>query len=191
MPRSLASEVAALVEPLACCLHGVERAEVREGQTVAVLGAGPIGLMLCACIADAGAQPVLVGGRAQRRALAPGLRRGARRRRGRRRRDRGDRHAEGLARRGRARPPRRHGRRLRRPAARTEVALDARRIHYEELTLRGAFHHTPRTVRAALAFLASGAWPWERLLTHEVSLEGLPALFAEPPDGYLKAIVRP
>ena len=57
--------------------------------------------------------------------------------------------------------------------------------------MRGAFHHTPQTVRAALAFLASGAYPWERLLTHEVSLEELPALFADPPDGYLKAIVRP
>ena len=75
--------------------------------------------------------------------------------------------------------------------SRTEVPLDARRIHYEELTLRGAFHHTPRTVRAALAFLASGARPWEKLLTHEISLDELPALFAEPPDGYLKAIVRP
>ena len=75
--------------------------------------------------------------------------------------------------------------------ARTEVPLDAQRLHYEELTVRGAFHHTPRTVRAALAFLSSGARPWEKLLTHEVTLEGLPALFAEPPEGYLKAIVRP
>jgi len=72
-----------------------------------------------------------------------------------------------------------------------EIELDARRIHYGELTLRGVFHHTPQTVRAALAFLASGAHPWRALLTHEVSLEQLPALFAEPPDGYLKAIVRP
>ena len=53
------------------------------------------------------------------------------------------------------------------------------------------FHHTPQTVRAALAFLASGAYPWHTLLTHEIGLEGLPALFAEPPDGYVKAIVRP
>jgi hypothetical protein len=29
------------------------------------------------------------------------------------------------------------------------------------------------------------------LLTHEVSLEQLPAFLAEPPTGYLKAIVRP
>jgi L-iditol 2-dehydrogenase len=72
-----------------------------------------------------------------------------------------------------------------------DIELDAQRIHYDELTLRGVFHHTPQTVRAALAFLASGAYPWRSLLTHEISLDALPAFFAAPPDGYLKAIVRP
>ena len=71
VPDGAAPEVAALLEPLACCLHGVERAGVRDGDTVAILGAGPIGLMLCACVADAGGKPILVGGRAERRELAP------------------------------------------------------------------------------------------------------------------------
>ena len=70
-------------------------------------------------------------------------------------------------------------------------ALDAYRLHYEELTLRGSFHHTPSTVRAALGFLASGAYPWERLVTHRVTLERLPALFADPPRDLLKAAVVP
>ena len=78
-------------------------------------------------------------------------------------------------------------------------------IHQPQVTLRfveenvsgqivplaGAFHHTPRTFRAALAFLASGAFPFERLLTHEVGLEGVAALFDAPPEDYLKAVVRP
>ena len=68
-------------------------------------------------------------------------------------------------------------------------ALDAFRLHYEELTIRGSFHHTPATVRAALVFLASGAYPWERLVTHRVGLGGLPALFADPPRDLLKAAV--
>jgi L-iditol 2-dehydrogenase len=76
-------------------------------------------------------------------------------------------------------------------SAGAEVALDAFRLHYDELTVRGAFHHTPATVRAALAFLASGARQWERLLTHEVSLDGVGTLFADPPRDYIKAIVRP
>ena len=56
------------------------------------------------------------------------------------------------------------------------LRVDAYRLHYEELTLRGAFHHAPRHVRAALAFLASGAYPWERLVTHQVGLEGAGAV---------------
>ena len=191
VPDGLVSEVAALVEPLACCLHGIERAELRGGERVAVLGAGPIGLMLCACIADAGATPVVVGGRPERRALVP---------------DFGGETGDGV------------GADVVIEAAGTatawgqtlglvrkggtvvlfggvtrgeEVAFDAYRLHYEEITVRGSFHHTPRTVRAALAFLSTGAYPWERLITHRVSLEELPALFAEPPRDLLKAAVLP
>ena len=191
VPPGLAPEVAALVEPLACCLHGVERAGIREGDAVAVLGAGPIGLMLCACVADAGGRPVVVGGRAERRALAPAFGAVA-----------GDGEGADVAIEATGTPDGwRDAVTLVRPggtavffsglSAGTEIALDATRVHYKELTVRGAFHHTPRTVRAALAFLASGARPWERLLTHDVGLEGVAALFADPPRDYLKAVVRP
>jgi L-iditol 2-dehydrogenase len=67
--------------------------------------------------------------------------------------------------------------------------VDAYRLHYDELTVRGSFHHTPATVRAALGFLASGAYPWQRLITHRVLLDDLPALFAHPPRDLLKAAV--
>ena len=71
------------------------------------------------------------------------------------------------------------------------MRVDAYRLHYEELTLRGAFHHAPRHVRAALAFLASGAFPWGRLVTHRVGLDGVATLLADPPSDYLKAAVVP
>ncbi len=191
VPDRLGSEVAALVEPLACCLHGVERAEIEQGDDVAILGAGPIGLMLAACVADRGARPVVVGGRPERRALAPLF---------------GAQPGDGV---GAAVVIEAAGTEeawmraveLVRPGGTVLVfgglprdaapALDAYRLHYEELTLRGAFHHTPRTVRTALVFLASGAWPWERLITHNVGLEGVGRLFADPPRDYLKAAVRP
>ena len=191
VPDGLPSEVAALVEPLACCLRGVERAEVAAGDRVAILGAGPIGLMLSACVADAGGRAELVGGRPERRALAPLFGGEA-----------GDGEqadivieaagtADAWARAlGLVGPGgtvvyfggREHD---------AELSVDAYRLHYEELTLRGSFHHTPRHVRAALAFLASGAYPWERLITHQVGLEGVAALFADPPRDYLKAAVIP
>ncbi|MGH3130585.1 MAG: zinc-binding dehydrogenase, partial [Gaiellaceae bacterium] len=73
----------------------------------------------------------------------------------------------------------------------TTVPIDTYRLHYEELTLRGAFHHTPSHVKAALVFLASGAYPWDRLISHRVGLESLPTLFADPPADLLKAAVVP
>jgi L-iditol 2-dehydrogenase len=192
VPPRLAAEVAAMVEPLACCLHGAERAGIQRGQTVAVLGPGPIGLMLCAAVRDAGAGAVVaVGGRRERRELArafgaePGNGEGA------------DIVIEAV---GSVRAWK-DAVALGRPGgtvllfgglpAGSEAALDAHRLHYEELTVRGSFHHTPRHVRAALAFLASGAYPWERLITHRVGLEGVAALFADPPPDLLKAAVQP
>jgi L-iditol 2-dehydrogenase len=160
-PPRVAPEVAALVEPLACCLRGVERADIQPGQTVAVLGPGPIGLMICAAAKDAGAHVVCVGGRPQRRELA---------------RDFGAEPGDGKD---------------ADVVGGREVAVDTFQFHYQELTVRGAFHHTPRHVRAALAFLASGAYPWERLVTHRVGLEGVAGLFADPPTDLLKAGVLP
>jgi L-iditol 2-dehydrogenase len=43
--KHVSYEEAALTEPLACVLHGVEEAGVKLGDTVAIIGAGPIGLL--------------------------------------------------------------------------------------------------------------------------------------------------
>lgn len=42
--EDLSDEEAALIEPLSCCLHGELRAQVQPGDTVLVIGIGPIGL---------------------------------------------------------------------------------------------------------------------------------------------------
>ena len=44
---------------------------------------------------------------------------------------------------------------------------------------------------APVAFLASGAYPWQRLITHYVRLEDVAGLLADPPVDYLKAAVVP
>jgi L-iditol 2-dehydrogenase len=191
VPPGLAPEVAAMVEPLACCLRGVERARVDAGETVAILGAGPIALMLSACVADAGGWPVVVGGREERRSLAGAF--GA---------ELGDgRGADVVVEAAGSEQAWADAVELVRPGGTVVLfgglprdarpALDAYRLHYEELTIRGSFHHTPAAVRAALAFLASGAYPWERLVTHRVLLDELPRLFADPPRDLLKAAVLP
>jgi len=191
VPAGLAPEVAAMVEPLACCLRGVQRAGIGAGEAVSILGAGPIGLMLAACVADAGGRPTIVGGRPERRALAGEF--GA---------DIGTGEGADVAIEAAGREEAwLDAVRLVRPGGTVVLfgglprearpAVDAYRLHYEELTLRGSFHHTPATVRAALGFLASGAYPWERLVTHRVTLERLPELFADPPRDLLKAAVVP
>jgi 2-desacetyl-2-hydroxyethyl bacteriochlorophyllide A dehydrogenase len=53
-------ESGAFVEPLSCVLHGVERARVRLADRVAIIGAGPIGILLLQVIRLQGAAEVTV-----------------------------------------------------------------------------------------------------------------------------------
>lgn len=190
-PRGLDPAVSALADSLACCLHAVERAGVKPGSLVAVLGSGPIGLMLCACVTDAGGYVAAVGGRTSRHALAAAF--GAR--------PADPRDADVVIEAAGTAQARRDALELVQPGGTVllvgtpepaePIAADAERIRGEELTLSGAAGHAPRHFRAALAFLASGAYPWERLITHAVPLEGVAGLLADPPEDYLKAVVRP
>jgi threonine dehydrogenase-like Zn-dependent dehydrogenase len=60
LPEPLDHRHGALVEPLAVALHAVERAGVRAGDTVAVLGAGPVGLAVTLWLDRLGAGRVVV-----------------------------------------------------------------------------------------------------------------------------------
>jgi 2-desacetyl-2-hydroxyethyl bacteriochlorophyllide A dehydrogenase len=60
VPQSLPLEQWALVEPLSCCLHGLDLAGIQSGDRVAILGAGPIGLLMVQLARGAGAALVLV-----------------------------------------------------------------------------------------------------------------------------------
>jgi len=46
LPETVSFEKAALTQPLAISIHAIDRADVREGQSVVILGAGAIGLLL-------------------------------------------------------------------------------------------------------------------------------------------------
>lgn len=60
LPDGLSNELAALVEPLATPVHAVRRAGIGPASRVAVLGAGPIGLLCLVAARAAGAQAVVV-----------------------------------------------------------------------------------------------------------------------------------
>ena len=55
LPEGFAPDDGAMLEPLGVAIHAVDLAHLRPGQTVAVLGAGPIGLLTAAVAKAAGA----------------------------------------------------------------------------------------------------------------------------------------
>jgi L-iditol 2-dehydrogenase len=61
---------AALTEPLACALHGIDVCRITKGDTVVILGSGPIGLLLAAIAKLRGAYTIMTGHNTDRLALA-------------------------------------------------------------------------------------------------------------------------
>jgi L-iditol 2-dehydrogenase len=71
LPTDLDPELGAFSEPLACCLHGLDVARIKPGDSVAVLGGGVIGLIMVQLARLAGAKDVvLVTRQAPRREMA-------------------------------------------------------------------------------------------------------------------------
>ncbi len=184
---SLPARRAAFAEPLACALSGVERGRVEAGMTVVIIGHGPLGCLLALSAGQRKARVVLVGKPGWRldrvRGLGvaecvevPGVH------------DLVDRLHEVTGGRGpevvidaTGRPEvwERAVAAVGRGgtvvffggcAPGTTVAVDTRRAHYEELSLVGAFHHTPALIRQAVALLESETLVPDGLLTHAMGL---------------------
>lgn len=185
---------AALTEPLACVVQGINDLHLKRGERVLVLGAGPIGLFAVALARHGGCE-VTVAGRGERRlALARKL--------------------------GAARVVDMAGRddleaairmelpeavfdvvfeavgkpaawesatRLVRKGGRvnlfggcpsgTTVSFDTALIHYSNLTLLASFHHTPVAIRRALKLIESGIITAEDFVDGRATLDALPELF--------------
>jgi threonine dehydrogenase-like Zn-dependent dehydrogenase len=58
--KDLPREIAALTEPLSCVVNGVDQARLLPGEAVAVIGAGPVGLLFLALFRAAGAGLLVV-----------------------------------------------------------------------------------------------------------------------------------
>ena len=77
IPDDLPWEIAALTEPLAVALHGVNRAQVKAGDKVVVFGCGPIGLGMVLWLVDRGITDVValdLAAERRERAMALGAR---------------------------------------------------------------------------------------------------------------------
>jgi len=60
LPETLSFQAATLIEPLACCIRGIQRARIQPGDSVVILGAGSNGLMLALLARQRGAVRVMI-----------------------------------------------------------------------------------------------------------------------------------
>lgn len=74
LPDGMPLKWGALLEPASCCVHGIDRAAIKPGETVAILGGGAIGLILMQLAKGSGASKVFVSEpQAERRKIADEL----------------------------------------------------------------------------------------------------------------------
>jgi L-iditol 2-dehydrogenase len=197
VPESVPLEHAALTEPLACALHGFEACGPHKGDTVAVIGGGPLGLMILHVAALAGCEVTAVVKRPSQVKAAQAL---------------GaahvihTAHSTDVVEAVRALTPDRRGVDIAieavalaetweqavamvrnggvvnffgGPAAGTKVSLDTNRLHYGDLTLKATFHHTPAICKRAFELIASGRFQAARFITGRAPLSELNEVFAQ------------
>ena len=185
IPQDVTFEAAAFVEPLACVVHGIELSNIKAGDSVFVIGAGPIGLMHVQLAKVRGAKAVVVADATPER-LQRAAQLGA---------DQliasndpasqvkmltenrgadvtieavGKPETWELA----VRATRKGGTTVLFggcPSGST-ASIDTGLVHYGELALKGVFHHTPRDVREALGLISTGKVKVAPLITHRMRL---------------------
>jgi L-iditol 2-dehydrogenase len=188
VPDTLPPVQAALIEPLACALHGVRDAGIQLGDTVAIVGAGAQGLMQIQLARASGAAQVIAIGRAHSR-LERARRLGAHMSIStldedavaRVRALTGGRGADVTIESAGSAETWQLALALTRPGGTalmfsglpggTQVPLDATRVHYQEIAIKGCFHHTPQLVEQALDLLASGVIDGGALIDGQIALE--------------------
>jgi L-iditol 2-dehydrogenase len=197
LPSGSSFAATALTEPLACALHGVDASGIVEGDTVAVLGSGPLGLLLVALAKLRGAYVILTGRGSERLALGKlfgadvvidvaalsfeeqreAVLRETEARRG------VDVAIEAVG------MPETWSlaTTMVRPGglinffggcpSGTQVALETQPLHYSELTMIGVFHHTPAYFSQALDLITGRHIDVEALITAHVPLASVLEVF--------------
>ena len=196
IPDGVPFEHAALTEPLACVVRGLEESGAQAGDTMIVIGAGPIGLMFMHVAELAGVNVIAVVKREDQIATAKIF---------------GASHVvqvgavDDIIAATRALTPQSRGAdvvieavatpatwewavdMVRKggvvnffggPPSGTQVQLDTNRLHYGDITLKASFHHTPATCRTAFELVTSGRFRCAEYITGRVGLDKVPAVFA-------------
>ena len=195
VPENVPLEHAALTEPLACAVHGFEDSRPRKGDIVAVIGGGPLGLMILHVAALAGFETIAIvkhDGQVEAAkqlgathvVQAASIRRAIQDTRALTPNGRGVdiaieavglpeawQEAVELVRKGGT------VNFFGGCAANTHVNLDTNRIHYSDITLKATFHHTPAMCRKALELIAGGQFQAGAFITGRAHLYELNRVF--------------
>ncbi|MFX1605824.1 MAG: zinc-binding dehydrogenase [Promethearchaeota archaeon] len=188
IPDSLSFRDAALTEPLACVVHGIEESNIKMGDTAVVIGAGPIGQMLIMLAKKTGASTVIALDLAK-------LRRDIAKKAGadivfdpskedpiERVRDETSGYGADVVIEAVGIPQTwEQAVEMTRDAGTTvlfggaasgtKFEVDTVRFHYGQLTIKGVFHLKPRHVEQALKLLIAGDVNPDLLISHEMPLE--------------------
>jgi len=194
IPDHVTYEEAAVTEPLACVLHGAEEARVKLGDTVAIIGAGPIGLLHLLTVKKIGAGKVIISDTVDQR-LQLASRLGADVTINAKKDDTVEttkkltdgygadvvieaiglpttwEQALKMVRKGGTVlefggcPPG------------TEIKISTEQLHYGETTVLGAFHTTPAHFKKALNLIASGTINVKPLITNRMKLDDIKQAF--------------
>ncbi len=78
------------------------------------------------------------------------------------------------------------------PVEKRQISLDSRAIHYGELRVVGTSDSSPADVEQAVGYLAEGALPADRLVSHVLDLEAVDEAFALMQSGEaLRVVLKP
>lgn len=211
LPEGLSFDRAAFAEPLANVVHGVERTEIKAGQTVGIIGIGPIGLMFAKLAKLKGARVIVAGRNPLKLKAAEEFS-----------------DADEIVDLTKYPNPEKIFMEfteekkgldvavecvglpdiwermfsLVRPGGTVHffggcksgstVTFDTTRMHYGDIKMISVFHHTPQYFRQALDLIASGQIPVEKLITSTIGLKGVQeALENHIAGNAIKFLVKP
>lgn len=210
IPEHVSYQDAALAEPLACVLRGLEETNIRPGDTVAVIGLGPIGLMFVRLAKLAGARVIAIGrrqtqlNRATRMGASEILSTGGDTDIVKAVRELTDGHGVDVAIEAVGKPEtwQMAVRMLRRGGtvnffggcpSDSQIVLDTQLLHYSEITCKASFHHTPAHIQKALEFVSRGEITARDFVNREEPLSNLLEVMKHlmSHNGHMKTAIIP
>lgn len=211
LPDDLSFDKAAFCEPLANVVHGVERTGIKKGQTVGIIGIGPIGLMFARLAKLKGANVIVAGRNPIKLKAAEEFA-----------------HADEIVDLTKYNNPEKIFREYTEEHRGLDVAVecvglpeiwerifscvrpggtvhffggcksgstvtfDTTKMHYGDISLMSVFHHTPKYFRMALDYIASGELDVEKLITDTIPLEKVEWAMNQHIEGKaIKYLVKP